>query len=392
MLIKEQTKKNLNIALILISYICCFVYGVNGTARGIIYPDLLKEFHLSNTEGSLFFSLASVFGLANNLLTFKWYPRLGPLKAMSLFSAMFAISIFIIAFAPNFMITLIGSSILGFSMGGTGLLCNTLAVESTSDLSLRRQILSGLHAFYGIGSCLSPLIVNVLVQFGFDWRMTFAIMGIVPVLATLQAIQTKSESLSHEWKSAFVDHKPWRRTLWYASFCTLYVATETLLSTRLVLYGRSVLNYEIEPAGFLLSSFFLTFTFGRVSFALIRLKHSNFAILMSSAILSVIAFLIGLYVHPIGFALCGLGCSVFYPCAMSLLSGELGQATAFTMSWCQTAQSLGAILMHSSVGYLADRVGLQNAMLVGPVLLVIMIGVLIWGFPKPDGLLRRLEA
>ncbi len=375
----KNVLKSLQLPLVILSYLGCAVYGLIGTAIGSIYPDLLSTFHVGHTEGSLVYSLASATGLAANLLTYKWYPKFGPIRATTIFLFLTAVGTWLVAASPVFAMTLTGAGILGFAMGGTGLLFNILAAHSTHDMHLRRRVLAGVHASYGIASMLSPLVVTVLSRAGLDWRMIFAVLGFAPLAVMILSWRTPESGSSTDWKGSFHDSKPWRRTIWYAGVSTIYVAAETLLQTRLVLYGRDSLKLDISQANYLLSGFFLTFFIGRLIFALIPSRHSNFAILLTSSILSLTFFLFGLYVHPWGLALTGLGCSVFYPCLMATLSDELRGATAFAMSWCQTAQSAGMILVHLGVGWMSDKFSLPTAMLFGPACFIAVALLLVGG-------------
>jgi fucose permease len=368
--------------LIFLSYAGCALYGLVGTSRGSIYPDILNTFQVSNTEGALFYSLANLTGLAANLSTAKWYARLGPIHSMTFFLFLTAVGTWLIAGAWSFAILLAGSALLGFAMGGSGLLVNILAANATDDSRLRRQVLAGLHACYGVASFLAPLLVTWLTRLGFNWSLSFAILGVAPLFGTWLSAKTPGRGTSSDWKSSFVDHKPYRRAIWYAGVCTLYVAVETLLQTRLVQYGRDALGFSVETSNGLLSGFFLTFFLGRLAFTLIPLKHSNAVILFASGVGALVLFMAGLYANPWGLALSGLGCSVFYPCMMALLTEELGPATPFAMTWCQTAQSIGCMLMHVAVGGLTDRFGLPRALLFGPACLLVMIGLLWAGFPR----------
>lgn len=373
----RRALKSVQLPLVILSYLGCAVYGLIGTAKGAIYPDLLSTFRLSDSEGSLFYSIASATGLAANLLTYKWYPKFGPIRSTTIFLFLTALGTWMVALGPTFFVTLAGAGLLGFAMGGTGLLFNLQAAHSTQDASIRRQVLAGLHAAYGLASMLAPLVVNALASAGLDWRMIFVVLGMTPLAVMILSARTPASGTSNEWKEAFVEHKPWRRVFWYATICTLYVGTETLLQTRLVQYGRDALGFNLNQANYLLSGFFLTFFIGRLAFTLIPVRHSNFTILMVSSILSLGFYFGGLYIHPLGFVCVGLACSVFYPCLMAFLADELRGATAFAMTWCQTAQSAGLIFIHVGFGWISDHFGLSKAMLAGPVCLSIVIALLL---------------
>jgi FHS family glucose/mannose:H+ symporter-like MFS transporter len=375
----KRALERVQLPLIFLSYAGCALYGLVGTARGSIYPDVLSTFHVSNTEGALFYSLANLTGLAANLSTAKWYGRMGPIHAMTLFLFLTAVGTWLIAGAFSFALLLVGSAIFGFAMGGSGLLVNILAAASTDDSRLRRQVLAGLHACYGVASFLAPLIVTLLTRAGLNWSASFAILGLAPLAGAWLSAKTPSLGTSSEWKSSFVDHKPYRRAIWYASICTLYVVVESLLQTRLVQYGRDALGFSAEASNFLLSGFFFSFFLGRLAFALVPLKQSSALILLVSGSSMIALYFLGLYVNPWAFAFAGLGCSVFYPCFMALLADELGPATPFVMTWCQTWQSVGCIVMHVLVGALTDKFGLPIAFLFGPVCLIAMMGLLVGG-------------
>lgn len=382
MLISKSDLKKLNVPLLVLSYVCCFVYGLVGNGRGSIFPDLLRTFHLSDTEGSIFFSLASATGLAANVLTYRWYPRLGPVRSTAAFFALFALGTFAVSASPSFTWVLVGAALIGVAMGGSGLLANVLAVQSTSDSGLRRRALAGLHTAFGVASTIAPLFINALTSAGLDWRWIFAVLGLSPLAAAILALRTPANTSAGDWKSAFVENKPYRRAFWYASVCTLYVAVEVLLSTRLTLHAQRDLGLGAEAANVMLSVFFGLFFLGRLLFTLVRTSYSNASLLLVSSGASLVFFVVGLYVHPWGLAFCGLALSVFYPCAMAHLADELGPATTFAMSWCQTAQGAGTIVMHAVVGWLSDRFGLQTALLFGPASLAIVLLFLIAGLHR----------
>jgi fucose permease len=269
-------------------------------------------------------------------------------------------------------------------MGGSGLLVNILAAASTDDSRLRRQVLAGLHSCFGLASFLAPLLISALARAGCSWSLSFAILGIAPVAATWLSVKTPKRGTSDEWKSSFHDHKPYRRTIWYAGVCTLYVAVETLLQTRLVQYGRESLGFSPEQANLLLSGFFLTFFLGRLTFAIVPFRQSSVTFLYLSGAVSLALYMVGLYVNPWALALAGLGCSVFYPSIMALLAEDLGPATPFAMTWAQTAQSIGCMLMHVAVGGLSDKFGLRPALLFGPACLALMLILISLASPREN--------
>ncbi len=55
--------------LILISYASLFVFGISDNIRGPLFPEILKEFNISDSMGSLMFALGSLSGFVASYFT-----------------------------------------------------------------------------------------------------------------------------------------------------------------------------------------------------------------------------------------------------------------------------------------------------------------------------------
>ena len=56
-----------------------FALGLVDNARGPVFPDILKEFSLTDTVGSLFFLVASFASLVHNLIFYRFLCETSPI-------------------------------------------------------------------------------------------------------------------------------------------------------------------------------------------------------------------------------------------------------------------------------------------------------------------------
>lgn len=364
-----------------LAYLSLFTLGMGDNARGPVFPDLIREFGLSDSLAALFFFVSSAAACLNNLCAPFWVPRLGSFRALQFYSVLQVVGFIVMGFSTHYVSMLIGSSIVGLSMGGLGISLNILASESVSTAK-RRQALSGLHCMYGVASLLAPLLVTGLFRFGINWKEVFLFIAMGPVLVLGFSALTKSPTSSKAKEvdaSSVVDKdgpsdSPRRSSTYrYAGIVALYVIAEIAISSRLVLYARRDVGMSLESANELLSFFFLTLFLGRLAFALIHVPLRNSSVLALSGGASLLFFCLGLFHHPAWLALCGLSMSMFYPCAMTLVTEETGRESGLVMSWIVTTQSLGLMAMHFAIGWLSDRFGLGKALWIGPLCLIVML-------------------
>ena len=115
---------------------------------------------------------------------------------------------------------------------------------------------------------------------------------------------------------------------------------------------------------------------GRTAFALVRFPGSSVRWLAISASVSFVVSAVGLFTHPAVLALNGLTMSIFFPTAMAWIQDRFGVNADRMIASAIAAVGLALVISHFGVGALTDAVGIRNALLVGPVCLVGVLGLL----------------
>lgn len=367
----------MNWTYLLLAYVSLIGLGLADNIRGPVYPDLLAQFHLSNSTGALFFGLNAIFAMLNNFLASYWLPRLGVMRAWRLYVFFLFTSCVVIGLAENIISIWIGVSIMGLGFGGLGVTQNLLTVHGSTP-ARRTQALGGLHTMYALASVLAPILVTLTYPFHLKWNTVFLFASLVPLSALVWSLKEKtSPILDLDPKVSGQVQLGILPLTWVATFTTLYVMAEVLISSRLVLYVRTFENYTPKQANDLLSAFFVALLAGRLLLTVVRVPAKNSTLLRSSLAASLVTILLALFVNPLWFAVFGLTMSFCFPCMIAYAAETFGSQTARVMSWIFTGNYVGLIGMHFVVGVIADTLGLRQALFLGPLFLVTSLVLLV---------------
>lgn len=355
--------------LIFISYASLFVFGISDNIRGPLFPEILKEFNLSDSVGSLMFALSSLSGFvashfARKLL--RKFDRRSILQGacLSLTCALVGLSL-----SPNFYTFLAFSVLFGLSSGLIGLIPNVL-VPLGATVEKKQQLLSGLHAMYGIASLLAPMLVAALGFFTGNWRYTFAITALAPLTLFFYSLHKSHHPHHAKPKRTAEEHKASKKVnfkpqVFLAFMVSFAVAAEIMMSSRLALYMRRVWNYDLETSSLYVTYFFISLLLGRLLFTGIKLKRTILFQLSACLVLTAFMIGLGLFVHPLFLVAAGFTIAPFYPLAISFISEEFPKDLDTAVSYMMATDSMMLALMHVLIGQLSDSFGIHHAMFAG---------------------------
>lgn len=360
--------------LILISYASLFVFGLSDNIRGPLFPEILKDFNISDSVGSLMFALSSLSGFiasyfARNLL--RRYDRRSILQYACLG---LTISLLALALAPNFYIFLFFSIIFGLNSGIIGLVPNVL-VPLGSSPEKKQQLLSGLHAMYGIASLIAPMLVAAISFITGSWRHTFAVTALAPFSLFIYSFHKSHNTHHSKPKISKEEHKKnkkknFKPQVFLAFMVSFAVAAEVMISSRLALYMRRVWNYDLEMSSLFVTYFFICLLCGRLLFTGVKFNRSIRFQLSGCLIITAILITLGLLIHPLFLAAAGFSIAPFYPLAIALISSEFPNDLDTAVSYMMATDSMMLALMHILVGKLSDQFGINHAIYSGVFFLI----------------------
>src|SRR5256885_7708611 len=150
--------------------------GLGAGATGVLVPYQLADYRVSKVLlGVMFFAFSGGYvlsGLANGALI-RW---LGTRGQLTLGAAVYLVTASGIGLHPSFPMLLAASLVFGF---GTGILDAGLNAY-VATLPNHTALLNFLHAFFGIGALLGPLLAGEIVNHRqLPWQDTYLVLGTV---------------------------------------------------------------------------------------------------------------------------------------------------------------------------------------------------------------------
>lgn len=155
--------------------LACAAYltvALPGSTLGLIWPSMRLSLH--EPVGALGILLA--FGVVASVVSSTASGRLlaglraGPLVALG--TVLSALALGLEALAPSLWVVAIGFVVFGLGFGATD---SALNVHAARHFGARE--INWMHASYGLGATIGPLVVTAILSAGLGWRWTYGSMG-----------------------------------------------------------------------------------------------------------------------------------------------------------------------------------------------------------------------
>ena len=358
---------------LLFSFLSLFILGLADNIRGPLFPEILNQFNLSNTQGSWSFATTSSAAFLGSWISAPYLKRFSISSLLLMSVLLMGLGLIAMGQSSTFPLLLCGSFILGLSIGFMGVSQNLLVSENVEP-AIRSRALSGLHGMYGLSSFFAPILAAKATATYGSWRGAFFVAGIISlVFFVFQFLIQPDRKFSVHQHLEAVKHDAELVSKRASKFALLmiggmfafYVVAEILVSTRLALYMRTYFQMNLEQSSQYVTLFFLFLLIGRVLFAFIKVPFALKTQLNASLGLALVLLLLGLKTHPFFLALAGLGMAPYYPLCVSYISEISGHQSRTFIAFAMSFQSLSVVSMHLGVGYLTDQMGLAFAFGVG---------------------------
>jgi MFS family permease len=332
--------------------------------RGPFYPDILSDFGVNLTSGSLFFALVSLASFASSLAGHRFVKGGSSIGLLIASTIGFSLGFIAIALAPTWPWMCVACGFFGVAFGGLNLSQNTLVLENAPAYN-RRRMLNGLHSMYALAALVAPLVASLFRVMGLSWRMAFLVLAILPwvLLAGIgQFVKKKPKGHSAEFAMPLYPQE-WKVVWYYALVVALYLWAEIAVSTRMVQWLRTDLGYGPNSANFLMSGFFALFLCGRLAFSVIHFPNlSNVDVLKYSSISAGVLMAAGLFLHPVFVVFSALAMAPFYPVAMDHINSRFGEKGSQALGFVIGFGSLSVVVMHLTLGWAAAKWGLTESL------------------------------
>ena len=383
----------MKIALLIIIYLIFISLGLPDSFIGSCWPTISEYFKISRDFQGIFSLIVSFFTIASSFLTIKLTKYLKNYGVIAISIGLTISGLIIIGFSDNYYLLLLAAIPLGFGGGAIDSILNSYV-----SLHYKAIHLNFLHAFWGIGAFISPLIIGSFIvdPRGFkDAAFVLSIIQTTILIITLSTLvlwvkvdkiynidsRNTTNSENNKENIGFFNTFKLRGVIFACITFFSYIAIESLAYswfTSLCVFG---MNIDNDIASKYLSLFYIAISLGRVISGLlsIKIKEKNLirigeGILLIGIIL--VTFKFNFVFMPIALFIIGLGCGPIYP---SIVHSTVDKFTSKYSSAVMSIQIGFAYMANISVAPLFGILGNATTFLILPYIMLIFFVILVIG-------------
>lgn len=371
---------------IALAFLAFILIGSNDGALGVLIPSMRAFYRVDAVTFSWLF-LASVLGyLCASFNTGLLTAKLGERRFLMLGTAIFCVGAALYSLSLPFAFFLCCGTIVGFGVGmiDAGLNAYVAALPNSG------KLLNFLHAFYGAGALLGPLVASGWLALAFGWQTTYltwlglalvVLIGLWFVFKPQKHASQVDQQEAGQQGGNLLSATLRLRGVWLAAFFLLfYVGTEVNLGN----WGYSFLTLARSgPALFsawVISGYWAGLTLGRVILAnmIPRLGMRRMITLCLTGVvfgIGVAWVLPGVWGPAIGFCLAGFFLGPLFPTAIALMPQLVApRLVPSAIGFLACLGSGGAALFPWLAGYSLQHLGYWFLL---P--FALLLTVLMWG-------------
>ena len=383
----------MKIALLIVIYLIFISLGLPDSFIGSCWPTISEYFKISRDFQGIFSLIVSFFTIASSFLTIKLTKYLKNYGVIAISIGLTISGLIIIGFSDNYYLLLLAAIPLGFGGGAIDSILNSYV-----SLHYKAIHLNFLHAFWGIGAFISPLIIGSFIvdPRGFkDAAFVLSIIQTTILIITLSTLvlwvkvdkiynidsRNTTNSENNKENIGFFNTFKLRGVIFACIAFFSYIAIESLAYswfTSLCVFG---MNIDNDIASKYLSLFYIAISLGRVISGLlsIKIKDKNLirigeGILLIGIIL--LTFKFNFVFMPIALFIIGLGCGPIYP---SIVHSTVDKFTSKYSSAVMSIQIGFAYMANISVAPLFGILGNATTFLILPYIMLIFFVILVSG-------------
>ncbi len=361
-----------------LSFAAFVALGIVNGLLGVAWPSIRSTFQLPLDALVALLASTTVGFVLGSVLVAQFMGRAGVGWTLLVMNLLAAAGLFGYALAPGWWVLVM----LGLAVGwASGAIDTALNIYVAATRSVRTM--NWMHACFGIGATIGPLVMTAVVTGGRSWRLGYLLAGLVHLglgLLFLSVVRTMNfRGAAHATPGDVAAHPaPAGHTLrltvvWLSILLfLLYTGVESTAGQWTYTWfteGRGIPGYL---AGTMTSVFWAMLTVGRVVFGAAAARLGTTRLLRLSMVGTLLASLLLLAPWiPAGFvaiALLGLSLAAIFPTLTSDTPNRVGRRHAANTIGLQTgAASIGFAILPGTAGAIATRAGLES---LGPFLVV----------------------
>jgi FHS family Na+ dependent glucose MFS transporter 1 len=358
---------NQKYSLTAVYYLVFILLGLTLAAEGPTLLKLAEHTASEIDEISLIFFFGALGYLVGSYTSGRLYDRLPGHQLMSAMLVLLGISIIFVPLATSLVLLIGIVLVLGFAKGALDVGGNTLLLWLHNEKV--GPFMNGLHAFFGLGAAIAPVIVARVLDATGDvhwvfWIFSIAAFPMALLVWRLPSPQPRAVPAAH--KETGIPVLP--IAIMVVCF-VLYVGAEVSYGNWIYAYAVKLGLYTEITATSLNSAFWGFFTVGRLLAIWISTRLRPLTILyldFAGCILSMVLIVLfrdSATMLWIGSILLGISFASIFPTFITL-SEERMHVTGTITGWFLVGGSLGGMIVPVLIGQVFDRFGPTSMMMI----------------------------
>jgi FHS family glucose/mannose:H+ symporter-like MFS transporter len=347
-----------------------------------IMPVITNEFSsagLTLAAIGLIFPARSIGAIFGNLLSGLGSDILGRWRLVWLSALLLSASLAVAAITQLWIIFVIGFVFNSAAQSSLSTGINALVADANR--SARARALNQLHAVYGFGAAVSPLVIGFLIDQGLEWRWALGGTAIIWLFYGIAAFFLSGDEPIHErrGKAEKLDLGMLREGPFLSLFLIAfaYNGLATALLGWIAIYMQESAGFSTFWAVSMISVFYIALTIGRI-FCAAYAERIGYAMTLLILLIGVtvtypLVLVANPYVAVAGVFLVGLSFSGLFPMALAYGTRLYTEQTGTVTGTLNVAMTLGAMLPPFWTSLMAEKWGLHTALAFNCFMLVPLI-------------------
>jgi len=378
-----------------LAFVAFILIGAIDAAVGVLLPSMRAFYSVDRATVSLLFVSSTCGYLVSAFSSGLLVERLGTRVFMMAGPAILTVAAITASFTPPFVVLMGGFLLSGFGLG----LIDAGLNAHVASLPRNTMLLNVLHAFYGVGALLGPLLATGILVYALRWNSVYYVwMSLSAILVFGFGLAFKGHRAKADPDERITGEKQGNvlaaalklRVVWIAAFFLLvYVGIEVSLGS----WSFSFLTEERHKtetlSGLAVSGQWLGLTVGRLVLGKVAERIGNRR-LIQLCLAGVVAGVLLVWLVPVGLVMAaglwivGFSLGPIFPTTIAMMSGLVSaRVLPSAIGFMASFGSMGAAFMPAAVGALSERLGLWVLMPYAIALAVVLLA-LWWGLQRQE--------
>ncbi len=267
--------------LLSIIYIAFISLGIPDAILGVAWPEMRLDLGVPLDASGWIFITMTFSTIMSSLASGYLIKKLGTARITLISVGLTSVALIGISMVPSFYWIVLFAIPLGFGAGSIDTALNNYVA-----LHYKTHHMNWLHAFWGIGATMGPIVMSAFFALNYSWRKGYMTLGIVQLVIfsiilislPLWKKQEKVSKANTDFHNEYLTYKEVIKTngvkLSMVIFL-VYCAIEFSIGNWGASYLVSSRNLLIATAGTLIGTYYAGITIGRIVSGFISFKFNN---------------------------------------------------------------------------------------------------------------------